>query len=181
MARSVRWSRRTPARAELTSIRWRYFHELAPPADTGDIEKALMLSPDDPEVLAIAAVASEQKQDTASARRYWEKGLKLDPKNMAFVVGLERLETREGHLDQAEAVLRKAFKANPSLDLAFELAENLIVQGKVDGEDEAATYIGRLREAGLGDTYVRYLEAKILFERKQWDQALRQIEAAATR
>ena len=40
-----------------------------------DIQRALKLAPDDPEVLLTAAIASEQKQDAAAARRYWEKGL----------------------------------------------------------------------------------------------------------
>ncbi len=122
----------------------------------------MKLAPDDPEVLLTAAVASEQKQDAAAARAYFEKGFKLDPKNAAFALGLARLETREGHLDRAEAVLRQAYQANPSLDLAFVLAETLIVQDKIDGKDQAADYIALLRNAGLGDTLVRYLEAEIL-------------------
>ena len=141
-------------------------------------KKALELAPDDPEVLFTAAVASEQKQDSASARGYYQKGIKLDPKNIAFSLNLARLETREGHLDQAESVLRQADQANPSLDLAFELAETLIAQNKIDGKDEAASYIARLRDAGLGDTLVRYLEAQVLFRRKKWAEAIPQIEMA---
>ena len=129
-------------------------------------------------MLFTAAVASEQKQDAAAARAYFEKGFKLDPKNIAFALGLARLETREGHLDRAEAVLRQADQANPSLDLAFDLAETLIPQDKIDGKDQAADYITRLRNAGLGDTLVRFLEAQILVQRKKWAEAIPQIEMA---
>ena len=93
-------------------------------------------------------------------------------------MALARLETRDGHLDRAESVLRQADQANPSLDLAFELAETLIAQNKIDGKDQAAGYIARLRDAGLGETLVRYLEAQILYQRKQWAEAIPQIETA---
>ncbi len=158
--------------------RWRYRREFSPPADANDLQEALELAPDDPEVLITAAVASEQKQDSASARGYYQKGIKLDPKNIVFSLNLARLENREGHLDRAESVLRQADQANPSLDLAFELAETLISQNKIDGKDEAAGYIARLQAAGLGDTLVRYLEAQVLFRRKKWAEAIQQIEMA---
>ena len=95
-------------------------------------------------------------------------------------MALAQLETRDGHLDRAESVLRQADQANPSLDMAFELAETLIAQNKIDGKDQAAGYIARLRDAGLGETLVRYLEAQILYQRKQWAEAIPQIEAART-
>ena len=95
--------------------RWRYFQEFTPPADNNDIQKGLELAPDDPEVLLTAGVASEQKPDAAAARAYFEKGFKLDPKNLALALGLARLETRERHLDRAEKVLRNALRANPSI------------------------------------------------------------------
>ena len=93
-------------------------------------------------------------------------------------MALADLETRDGHLDRAESVLRQADQANPSSDLAFRLAETLIAQNKIDGKDEAAGYITRLRDAGLGDTLVRYLEAQILYQRKQWAEAIPKIETA---
>jgi cellulose synthase operon protein C len=177
---------KNPKAARAYIYSWRYAREFSPSPNPGDLQKALErdlqkaleLAPDDPEVLFTAAVASEQKQDSASARTYYRKGIKLDPKNIALSLNLARLETRAGHLDQAESVLRQADQANPSLDLAFELAETLIAQDKIDGKDEAATYIARLRDAGMGDTLVRYLEAKILYQTKKWPQAIPKIEMA---
>ena len=136
------------------------------------------MAPNDLDVLLTAGVAREQKQDSASARAYYRKGIKLDPKNAAFSLNLARLENREGHLDQAESVLRQADQANPSLDAAFELAENLIAQNKIAGKNEAASYIARLRNAGLGETLVRYLDARILYQRQKWAEAIPQIEMA---
>ena len=92
------------------------------------------------------------------------EGLGLDPGNAALAVGLARLEVREGHLDRAEAVLRRADRVNASVDLAFELAEVLIFQGKIEGDDQAEGYLARLRDAGFGETLVRFLEAEILVQ-----------------
>ena len=131
-----------------------------------------------PEVLLIAAAVSERKQDSAAARAYLEKGFKLDPKNLDLALRLARLETNEGHLDRAEGVLREADQAKPSLDLAFILADTLIGLDKIEGDDQAATYMARLRNAGLGDTLVRFLEIKILVRQKKWVEAIPRIEIA---
>ena len=173
--------------------RWRYKQEFAPPADASDIKTALELAPDDLEVLLTAAVvASERTADAAAARAHFEKGCRLDPKNPAFALGLARLELREGHLPQAEAVLRRAYQASPSVGMAFELAEILILQGKgkLEGQDQAGDYLARLRKARLGDTLVRFLEAEILVQqaaaqppaspagRKEWEKAIGKLEMA---
>src|SRR5208337_2746096 len=160
--------------------RWRYVQEFAPPADAADIPRALVLAPDDPEVLLTAAESSEEKQDLKSARTYFENGFKLDPRNSAFALGLARLEIREGRLDRAEDVLRRAHQANPSVTLAFFLAEILISQDKFAGKDQAAGYIELLQTAGFGDTLVRFLEAESLFQRKEWKEAIPRLEMART-
>ena len=67
--------------------RWRYSQEFLKGPDANDLQKALALAPDDPEVLFTAAVVSEQKQDVASARVYFDKGTKLDPKRADFRFG----------------------------------------------------------------------------------------------
>jgi cellulose synthase operon protein C len=169
---------RNPKAARAYLTRWRYSREFLPSADANDLQLALGLAPDDPEVLFAAGVASEQKQDAAAARIYYRKGCKLHPKNGSFALNLARLEAREGHLDQAEVVLRQAYQASPSLNLAFVLAETLILQNKIDGPDQADDYIGHLRSAGLGETFVRFLDAEILFQRKKWFDAIPRLEMA---
>ncbi len=160
--------------------RWRYAREFGPSADPDDLAVALRLAPDDPEVLLNAAAASERDQDMVAARAYYEKGCRLHPQDVAFVLGLAGLETRDGHLDRAEAVLRRADQATPTLDLAFFLAETLILEDKIDGAGQAADYIARLRDAGLGQGHplVSYLEAWILFQRRNWKDAIPRIETA---
>jgi predicted Zn-dependent protease len=163
--------------------RWRYDREFRPPADARDLQKdlqkALELSFDDPEVLLAAATASEQKPGgAAEARSYYEEGRKRDPQNLALALGLAGLEAREKHLDRAEAILRQASQAKPTPWLDFLLAENLIRQDKIDGKDQAEGYITRLRNAGLGNTLVQYLEAEILWKRKKWEEAQERLEMA---
>ncbi len=93
--------------------RFRYLAEFRPPAPDAELKQALELAPEDPEILLTAALAAEQKKDLAAARGYLEKGLKLHPRNVAFPMALAELETRDGHLDRAESVLRQADQANP--------------------------------------------------------------------
>jgi len=169
---------KNPKLGRAYAYRWRYAREFLASADASDIQNALELAPDDSEVLLTAAVASEQKPDAAAERAHLDKGFKLDPKNAAFAIGLARLELREQHPDRAEAVLRQAYQARPSVDVAFRLAENLIIQGKIEGKDQAAGYMAYLRARGLGDTRVRYLEARILFQQQKWAETIPKLEMA---
>jgi len=186
--------------------RWRYFEEFGRPAAVSepqrakpqsdaaaDVQAALNLAPEDPEVLWTAAYVAEQKAETAKAQAYFEKGFKNEPKNVALALGLARLETREGlarletrerHLKRAEEILRQTIKVKP---VVFMLAENLILQDKIDGKEEASFWIAVLedarRNADLDDvpdleSTIRYLEAFIPFHRKQWDEAKKKIEIA---
>jgi tetratricopeptide (TPR) repeat protein len=171
---------RNPRSGRAYARRWRYARELAPQADDKDITRALELAPDDREVLltAAAAMAGEPKRDMAAVRTHLEKGHQLDPRDLDFALGLARLERSEGHLDRAEAVLRRAFDARPTPLVAFELADTMILAGKLDGEDGPGDLIDKLRRAGLGETVVRFLEAEILYQRRSWTDAVAALETA---
>ena len=158
--------------------RFRYLSEFRPPAPDSDLKKALELSPENPEVLTDRALVSEQKKDPAAARAYLEKGLKLHPQNADFPIALARLELGEQHPDRVEGVLRQAYQAKPSVDLAFLLADTLIQQDKIEGSDGARVFMGYLADRGYRETYVRYLEARIEVKEKRWDKAISKIESA---
>ncbi|MHB1556389.1 MAG: tetratricopeptide repeat protein [Isosphaeraceae bacterium] len=140
--------------------------------------KALELAPDDREVLIAAAMAAEQKQDLATMRTYLARGHENDPKDIHFAESLARVEMAAGHLDRAEAVLRRSFEARPLPELAFELANTLILEGKIEGKDGAEALIDKLRRAGLGETLVRFLDAEVLFRRKKWREAIAELQTA---
>ena len=158
--------------------RFRYLSEFRLPAPDSDLKKALELSPENPEVVLTAALVAEQKKDPAAARSYLEKGLKLHPQNADFPIALARLELEEQRPDRAEGVLRQAYQAKPSVDLAFLLAEMLIPQDKIEGGDGARVFMDYLADRGYRETLVRYLEARIEVKEKRWDKAISKIESA---
>jgi tetratricopeptide (TPR) repeat protein len=165
------------ARAYLT--RWRYRSEFRPATDPRDLEQALQLAPEDPEVLLATAGVSEQRGHLAAARKHLEKGLKLAPGNIDFPRRLAQVELRDGHPERAEAVLRAAVAGNPEeLELWYLLADLLISQGKIDGKDQAADYLGRLRNRSVREGYLQYLEAGILLQRQRWPEAVAKIHTA---
>ena len=67
-------------------------------------------------------------------------------------MAVARLETHDVDTStEAKPVMRQADQANPSLDLAFVLAENLIAQNKMDGKDQAAGYIAAFGTPGWAE------------------------------
>ena len=158
--------------------RWRYARDFSPPADAKDIEKGLELAPDDPEVLLAAALAADQRGDMASVRTCLDKGFKLAPRNAAFALSLSRVERVKGTRIGPRPSCGGAFEIQPTAALAFELAENLLTQGRVDGKDGANIYMTLLRNAGMGDTLVRFLEAEVPFQQKRWREAIPRLEMA---
>jgi len=158
--------------------RFRYTSEFRPPAADSDLKKALELSPENPDVLLTAAQVAEQKKDPDAARSYLERALKLHPQNADFAMALARLELREQRPDRAETVLRRAYADNPPANLAFLLAEALILQGKIEGSDGARVFMDTLADRGYRETYVRCLEARIEVQEKRWDKAISKIESA---
>ncbi len=151
-----------------------YNRQFRPPASASDLEIALKLSPDDPEVILTAALASGQEQDRARARSLFEHGHKIFPRHDSFVIGLARLETQEQHLDRAEALLRQAFAANRSVDLAFDLADCLISQDNHQGAEE---YIALLVKIGHGETLGAFLSSRLLVKQERWAEAIPRLEA----
>ena len=98
--------------------------------------------------------------------------MKLHPDHAELRLTLAEIETLGGHLEKAESVLREPDLATASPELVVKLADVLIDENKIEGTDQAEGYIARLREAGFGDTLVRYLEGRILYQRRQWSEAI---------
>jgi tetratricopeptide (TPR) repeat protein len=168
-----------PGSAQAYLSRWQYHSDFHTAGDPHDLERALELSPDDPEVLIAAATARELDGDHAKARAYLEKGLKLAPENTTFSLKLASVELLDGKPDRAEQVLRAAVEANPRRELLTLLTETLITQGKIDGTDQAEDYLARLRKRGdVREGFIQYLEARILVQRQQWSAAIAKIITA---
>jgi cellulose synthase operon protein C len=164
------------ARAHLS--RWQYQSDFHPPADADYVKRALELDPDDPDVLLAAAGVSEQKGELTAARCHLRNGMTHAPTNISFPLMLANLEIRDGRLDSAEAVLRKAIEVNPKAELDFVLADTLISLGKIEGKDQAKDFIERVASKGAVDGYVKYLEARLLVREERWPEAIAKIDMA---
>jgi predicted Zn-dependent protease len=158
--------------------RFRYNSEFHPPADRADFKEAMGRSPEDPEVLLTASNVAEQDQDMAVARAHLENARKLDPRDIPVLTALARLDARQERFADAEATLKEAYQAKPLSDLAFGLAETLILENKIEGPGAASEYLDVLRQRGLGETLGRYLEARIDVQLGKWDQAVPKLETA---
>jgi tetratricopeptide (TPR) repeat protein len=162
--------------------RWRYDRDFRQAANPLDIKKALALKhgQDDPEVLLVAAGLSQRERDLDAARAQLRKGQTLDPRNLAFPTNLAQLELEDGHPERAEQVLREAAAANPRRELWSALAETLISQGKIEGQDQGQDYVNRARNSGLREGYVAYLESLIELNKKNpdWVESIKKINGA---
>jgi predicted Zn-dependent protease len=167
-----------PRSARAYLARWHYRRDFRLAPDARDLQQALQLGPEDPDVLLAAASFREQRGDLAAAREHLQKGLKLAPGNTAFLIGLAQLDLRDGHPDRTETALRHAIAANPKSELSYALAEALISQGKIDGKDQAEELVGRLRTISMREGYLQHLEARILVHRQEWSKAIAKIQTA---
>jgi tetratricopeptide (TPR) repeat protein len=162
--------------------RWRYQNDFPQAGGASnsdaDIKKALELGPDDPEVLLVAASFSLKKGNLVTARQHLHKGLKRYPTNVAFPIALAELELYDRHPERAADVLRQAAAANPRQELWYLLAETLINQGKIEGQNQGADCLDRLRKSGLPEAHIQYLEALILVQNKAWAKAVAKINTA---
>ena len=159
--------------------RWRYRREFGPAADGSDITQALKLGPEEAEVLIAAAELARQSKDLVGARKHVDRGLDRHPETAGFYQMAADLELADNHPDRAEAILRRGVAAVPSnAPLKMMLAETLISENKLDGEEGAISWIERLRRLGLAPGYAQYLDGRVSMARQRWDEAISSLESA---
>src|SRR5262249_39265044 len=118
----------------------------------GDLQAAALdfcnaheLSPQQTEVLLIAADAALRLDNFDEARVYIERRLRLQPKNEWLYCSLARLEARRQRHQEAIDCLHRGLAALPeSIDLRVYLAELLLDSGE-SSDAEAATILVDLR------------------------------------
>src|SRR5208337_3241412 len=157
--------------------RWRYHREFGPAADSSDIALALKLGPDDAEVLIAAAELARQSKDLVGARKHVDRGLDRHPETAGFYQMAADLELADNHADRAEAILRRGIAAVPSnAPLKMLLAETLISENKLDGDEGAIAWIERLRRLGLADGYALFLQGQVAMTQQNWHDAISRLE-----
>ncbi len=107
-----------------------------------------------------------------------ESGRKAHPQDQNLALALARLELQEQHPDRAELVLRPVFQQSPSPELAFLLAETLILRSRIEGSDGARPLLDFLAAHGYRENYVRYLDARIEAQQGHWEKAIAKIQSA---
>jgi tetratricopeptide (TPR) repeat protein len=159
--------------------RFKYDRDFGKAPRESDLQKALELIPDDADVLLTAATTTLANKKLNETRAYLEKGVKLYPRREEFALALVNLELAEQHPDRAEAILRQTYEQRPLPWIAYQLARLLIQEGKIDGEDGAASYLSILRGKGLlGEVLASLLEPLIAMRQERWNDAIGEIESA---
>jgi tetratricopeptide (TPR) repeat protein len=169
--------RANPQSALALVTRYRYQKEFGQDAQDSDIDKALKLAPDEPEVLIAAAELALRKNELARARELIDRGLKRHPANAYFYLLSAGPKLAEKQPEAAETVLRQGIAAVAESDyLKFSLTDLLIDQAKLESDEGAIAWIDRLSKLGLRDGYTQFLEARVAMTRQEWSGAISRLE-----
>ena len=130
-------------------------------------------------MLVAAAELARENKDLVGARKHIDRGLDRHPDTSRFYQLAADLDLAENHADRAEAVLRRGIDAaSTNFVLKLLLAETLIAENKLDGEEGGISWIDRLRRLGLADGYVQYLEGQVAMAQQQWHDAISRLDSA---
>ena len=116
----------------------------------GAIDKALLLEPDLPDVLArLALIQSSFEWDWASAEATIQKALKLGPNNLRVLGAAANISATLGRMDESMAYYQKILVKEP-LDLValYNVGDTLLRQGRLE---ESKTAFRRLLELNPDD------------------------------
>lgn len=168
-----------PESAEALIARWRHLRSFDLEADPNDVKRALELAPEDLDALVASALLADQEGRLDEVRAHVAEGVRLFPQERTFYLLGARLEAGADDLERAEALLRQAADALPDdVEPQLLLAEILIRENKLEGDDGANAWVKRLAEAKLNEGHLRYLEALVRFREQKWAEAVEQLNGA---
>lgn len=178
------------ARAYLARAAYRQRHAEIDKGGAGassDIAKALSLEPQNPDVRIAAGLLERDRGALDVARRHLEAALKQAPERPEIYQTLSDLEvkaagqapdasTRTDRLNKAVAWLEQGTKKlEGSAALKYGLAAALAQANRLD---EAQGIISDLTRAGIRPELIQYLNAYVLMHRKDYKEALKELQAA---
>jgi tetratricopeptide (TPR) repeat protein len=112
------------------------------------IKVALQKHPDQPELLALRAVARKQLKDLAGAIADAERATQLAPRNEDAIAALAGLYQTQGEADKARALIERAVQDIPgSTDLRFMLAQIYSDDGRLADAEAQYRKIAELQPA----------------------------------
>lgn len=102
-------------------------------SDTGHLkaavvayENAVALSPDDADLLVLAAATFDQDEQVEQAVEAYEKAHRLDPRNLSAILGLGELQFTQGNLARARACFDDALGLDPNCPEALYRLSDLV-------------------------------------------------------
>ncbi|MFO0865931.1 MAG: tetratricopeptide repeat protein [Gemmataceae bacterium] len=152
--------------------------QLHPEQADKDLDEAIRLAPNDPEVVVVAAERAQHKDLFDSARAMLVKAQAEHPENVAVAKAMWALELRKGRRAEAQAALEKGLEKNANnIDLRLLLADLLIDQGK---PETARPIVDGLKKSDIAPGLSEFLDARILVLDKKYQEALKLLEKART-
>lgn len=141
-----------------------------------DMEQALRLAPDEPEVLIrAAALAARLPNGFEQGRKHIRRALERHPQFVPGYEALAQIELSAGRLDEAIAIFRGGLEKNAEQpELSWNLANLLIQRGRLD---EAEEMLGRLEKLAISRPRRDYLRAALKMQRGDWVTARNELEA----
>ena len=140
-----------------------------------DSDESLRRDPESADALMFACRVKLASGKRDELRQFLFKAIELHPSRTGFYSMLSTLESESGNPALAIEAMRKAALAAPkNLELQWNLARLLIDS---DGVNEATEIMARLRSEKYPLVFLDYLEARILFQRRDWLPMIEKIES----
>ena len=164
---------KNPKSARAYLERASYRREFAIPGAGDDLKQALVLAPEDAEVLLEVAGAAPLDE----ALRLLGKGIESHPGDSRFYERKAMVEAGAGRREEALAVLNLGVeKFSENRNLRWLRAEITIDLGK---RAEAVAEIDRLRKMGFPGPPLDFLESRLLADDRDWTGAARRLATIA--
>jgi tetratricopeptide (TPR) repeat protein len=141
-----------------------------------DLDEALRLAPDEPEVLLRAAdLAVRLPNGFEQARKHLRRALELHPQFIPGYEALAQVELAAGRPEEALTVFRRGLEKVPEqAELSWNLANVLIQRGQLEESEEI---LGRLEKLAVPRPRRDYLRAALKMQRGDWMAARNELEA----
>lgn len=139
-----------------------------------DLDVALKLAPNEPDVILVAAQAALTDNRFADSQALLERGIKLYPKNVSMYRQWAVLKSTEGKLGEAEAEVVKGMKVLPdNPDMLWILCGIKMQQRDIAGVRQT---LEALKKTKYSKTLVDLMAARLLFFQGKWREAAQEFE-----
>jgi predicted Zn-dependent protease len=150
--------------------------QLHPEASDKDLDEAIRLAPNDPEVVVVAAERSQRNEQFDAARAMLAKAQSDHPESVSVAKAMWALELRKGRRAEAQKALEIGVSKNPtSIELRLLLADLLIDEGK---PETARPIVDALKRSEILPGLPEFLDARLLVHERKFQQALKLLDTA---